>query len=86
MHARFQRRLACLCAVQAVGKETAEPVVAMLHHQISAIVNGAAYQKWSRDTGNQPMVPMTLASASAFCQAERQRNARVIASIKLIPQ
>jgi hypothetical protein len=52
----------------------------------NAIVNGAAYQKWSRDTGNQPMVPMTLASASDFYQTERQRNARVITSIKLKPQ
>lgn len=69
-----------------VRKETPEPVVAMLHQQISRIVNGDAYQKWSRDTGNQPMVPMTLAEASAFYQAERQRNARIVASIKLKPQ
>ncbi|WP_455286753.1 Bug family tripartite tricarboxylate transporter substrate binding protein [Cupriavidus necator] len=69
-----------------VRKDTPEPIVALLHQQISAIVNSAPYQKWSRDTGNQPMVPMTLTAATAFYQAERQRNARVVAAMKLNPQ
>ncbi|MGH8785243.1 MAG: Bug family tripartite tricarboxylate transporter substrate binding protein [Cupriavidus necator] len=69
-----------------VRKETPEPIVAMLHRHIAMIVNGGPYQQWSRETGNQPMVPMTLAEATAFYQAERQRNARVVAAMKLVPQ
>ncbi|ANN67101.1 tripartite tricarboxylate transporter substrate binding protein [Bordetella bronchialis] len=69
-----------------VNAKTPQPVVETLHAAISSVVNGERYQKWSVETGNRPMTPMTLAQADAFYQDELARNQRLAAMMKLSPQ
>lgn len=69
-----------------VHASTPEAVVVKLHQHISVIVGGSAYQKWSRETGNKSLSPMTLKEAAAFYAAEQSRSRRLAAAMKLVPQ
>lgn len=69
-----------------VNSKTPQPVVEKLHAAISSVVNGGKYQKWSVETGNRAMTPMTLAQADAFYHDELTRNQRLAATMKLNPQ
>jgi tripartite-type tricarboxylate transporter receptor subunit TctC len=69
-----------------VHSTTPEPIVAKLHTAISAVVNSPEYQKWSVDSGNNPMTPMSLAQAEAFYRDELARGRRLAAAMNLQPQ
>jgi tripartite-type tricarboxylate transporter receptor subunit TctC len=69
-----------------VNRNTPLPVVEKLHAAISTVVNGEKYQKWSVETGNQPMTPMSLAQAETFYRDELARNQRIAATMNLRPQ
>jgi tripartite-type tricarboxylate transporter receptor subunit TctC len=69
-----------------VNVKTPEAVVAKLYTHISAIVNGSDYQKWSRETGNQVLQPMSLTQTSAFYRNERERLEKLARSTNLVPQ
>jgi tripartite-type tricarboxylate transporter receptor subunit TctC len=69
-----------------VHAKTPEAVVAKLYTHISAIVNGSDYQKWSRETGNQVLQPMSLTQTSAFYRNERERLEKLSRSTNLVPQ
>ena len=45
-----------------------------------------AYQKYSRDTGNVPLEPMTLGQAASFYKSEGEKYSKVARSINLTPQ
>ncbi|MBT2334967.1 tripartite tricarboxylate transporter substrate binding protein [Variovorax paradoxus] len=69
-----------------VHSNTPESVVVKLHQHISAVVLSPAYQKWSRETGNQAMPAMDLVQAASFYQSEQARAARIAAAMTLTPQ
>lgn len=69
-----------------VHAATHEAVVTKLHQHISAIVSGASYQKWSRETGYKPLSSMTLHETAALYAAEQSRSKRLAAAMKLVPQ
>jgi tripartite-type tricarboxylate transporter receptor subunit TctC len=69
-----------------VSSKTPETIVAKLHQLISEIVNGPAFQKYSRDTGNLPLDPMTLAETADFYKSETAKYTKVARAMKLTPQ
>lgn len=69
-----------------VQASTPEATVARLHQHISAIVGGGEYQKWSRETGNKPLVAMSLRDVAALYAQEQARSKRLAASAHLVPQ
>ncbi|ANN79093.1 Bug family tripartite tricarboxylate transporter substrate binding protein [Bordetella flabilis] len=69
-----------------VHRNTPEPVARKLQESVAGVVNSAAYQKWSVDTGNRPMTPMDLAQADAFYRDELARAQRLTAKANLSRQ
>ena len=69
-----------------MSSRTPEPIVARLHQLVSEIVNGAAFQKYSRYTGNLSLDPLTLAQTAEFYESETAKYTRVAHDIKLTPQ
>jgi tripartite-type tricarboxylate transporter receptor subunit TctC len=66
-----------------VHRSTPEPVVAQIHAAVSKVVNSEQYQKWSVESGNNPMTPMTLAEAESFYQKELTRSRMLAAAMNL---
>jgi tripartite-type tricarboxylate transporter receptor subunit TctC len=69
-----------------VHSATPRPIVERLNAIIGGVVNSAPYQKWSRETGNRPMVLMNLTQAAEFYASEQGRSRRLAAALKLTPQ
>ncbi|NDZ17639.1 hypothetical protein C7T35_36865 [Variovorax sp. WS11] len=69
-----------------VHAATPEAVVKKLHQHISTIVGSAAYQKWSRETGNKSLSAMSLNEVTALYASEQSRSKRLAAAMKLAPQ
>jgi tripartite-type tricarboxylate transporter receptor subunit TctC len=65
---------------------TSPQITAKLNSAIGAIVNGSAYQKWSRKAGNRAMTPMNVQQAVEFFGTERDRSNGLAAAMKIIPQ
>jgi len=69
-----------------VSSKTPDALVTRLHQLVSEVVNSAAFQKYSRETGNLPLEPMALPQAAGFYKSEIDKYTRVARSIKLVPQ
>lgn len=69
-----------------VHRSTPEPVVEKLHAAIAGVVNSPEYQKWSLESGNNPMTPMSLAAADTFYKDELTRSRRLAEMMNLLPQ
>lgn len=65
---------------------TPQHIVTKLNSAFSSVVNGDAYQKWSRESGNRPMIKMDEQQASQFFNTEYNRATNLARSIKITPQ
>ncbi len=69
-----------------VPEGTPANVSTKLNTVFSTLINEPSYQKWSRETGNKPMVQMSLRQANDFLSSERDRSNSLARTLKITPQ